>query len=452
MAGTGYGIRAALSYSVAMLTPFFRSLLRPFLAATAVVLAAPALLAAPHVVYVRCGTLIVDAEQAPMTDAAVVITDGRITAVGTALPVPSGAEQIDLSHDTVIPGLVDAHIHIWTGPRGSEASEGLEALRGQKAMAYALDSGIAAVRVLGTSDFVDVALRDAIDEGTIPGPHMIPAAHAISIPAGHGDQFTYPAKLPLEDYYTPLNGFINSPADAEKAVHLQLKYGARVIKVLASGGVLSPLDSPDAEQVSPEELKVIVETAHMLRVKVAAHVENLETVLAALHAGVDSIEHGAGADEECMRLMKAQHTTLVPTVYIVDNILAHGAQMGIPDYSLRKARELSERHFASFKLAVHDDVFMAAGSDQSYQPGQGTVRDEIMTEVKYGMTPQAALVSATTHGAELLGLDSQLGTVAVGKEGDLVALDGNPLTDIHALAHVVAVVYQGRSIPPANRQ
>jgi imidazolonepropionase-like amidohydrolase len=435
-----------------MQASLIRFLSRVVVSTVAVVLGAPALLAAPHVVYVRCGTLIFDAEQAPMTNAAVVITDGTITAVGASLPVPAGAEQIDLSHDTVIPGLVDAHIHIWTGPRGATDSEGLEALRGQKAMAYAVDSGVAAVRVLGTDDFVDVALRDAIDEGTIPGPHMIPAGHAISIPAGHGDQFTFPAKLPLDDYYTPLNGFINSPADAEKAVHLQLKYGARVIKVLASGGVLSPLDSPDAEQVSPEELKVIVETAHMLRVKVAAHVENLETVLAALHAGVDSIEHGAGADDECMRLMKAQHTTLVPTVYIVDNILAHGAQMGIPEYSLRKARALAERHFASFTLGVRDGVFIAAGSDQSYTPGQGTVRDEIMTEVKYGMTPKDALVSGTKHGAELLGLDHLLGTVAVGKEGDLVALDGNPLSDIQALAHVTAVVYQGRSRTPANRQ
>jgi imidazolonepropionase-like amidohydrolase len=411
-----------------------------------------AAIAAPKVVFVRCGKLIFDAEKPPMTNADVIIADGKITAVGTGLAVPEGATQVDLSNYTVLPGLIDAHIHIWSGPRESNSSEGLEALRAQKAMNYALESGIAAVRVLGTSDFLDVALRDAIDEGTIPGPHMIPAGHAISIPAGHGDHFTYPAKIPLTDFYTPLNGFIDSPDDAEKAVHLQLKYGAGVIKILASGGVLSPLDSPDAEQISPEELRRIVETAHMLRVKVAAHCENLETILAALHAGVDSIEHGPGLNQEAVNLMKSLHTSYVPTVYIVDNILLHGTELHLQEYSLRKAREIGEKEFAAFKLALDNSVFIAAGSDQSYEPGQGTVRDEAITEVKYGMTPQQALVAATKHSAELIGLDALLGTVAIGKEGDLVAVEGDPLTDIHALERVRAVVYQGRSVQPANRK
>jgi imidazolonepropionase-like amidohydrolase len=415
-------------------------------------LAAVAAIAAPKVVFVRCGKLIFDAEKPPMTNADVIIADGKITAVGTGLAVPEGATQVDLSNYTVLPGLIDAHIHIWSGPRESNSSEGLEALRAQKAMNYALESGIAAVRVLGTSDFLDVALRDAIDEGTIPGPHMIPAGHAISIPAGHGDHFTYPAKIPLTDFYTPLNGFIDSPDDAEKAVHLQLKYGAGVIKILASGGVLSPLDSPDAEQISPEELRRIVETAHMLRVKVAAHCENLETILAALHAGVDSIEHGPGLNQEAVNLMKSLHTSYVPTVYIVDNILLHGTELHMQEYSLRKAREIGEKEFAAFKLALENGVFIAAGSDQSYEPGQGTVRDEAITEVKYGMTPQQALVAATKHSAELVGLDSLLGTVAIGKEGDLMAVEGDPLTDIHALERVRAVVYQGRSVQPANRK
>jgi imidazolonepropionase-like amidohydrolase len=414
-------------------------------------LAASAAMAAPKVVYVKCGKLIFDAEKAPLVNAAVIITDGKITAVGTGLAVPEGAEVVDLSNYTVIPGLIDAHIHIWSGPSFGAVSDGVAALRGQKAMAYALGSGIAAVRVLGTTNFLDVVLRDAIDEGTIPGPHMIPAGHAISIPAGHGDHFTYPAYLPLDDWYTPLHGFINSPADAEKAVHLQLKYGARVIKILASGGVLSPLDSPDAVQVSPEELKQIVETAHGLRVKVAAHVENREAVMDAILAGVDSIEHGPGADAECMRLMKERHTVYVPTVFVVDNILMNGSDMHLPDYSLRKAHEISERHFASFKLGLQSGVYMAAGSDQQYAPGTGTVRDEAITMVKYGATPQFALVAATKHSAELLGLDSMLGTVAVGKEGDLVAVEGDPLSDIHSLERVRAVIYQGKSVPPENR-
>src|SRR5579863_8671979 len=405
--------------------------------------------AAPNVVYVRCGKLIFDAERAPLTNAAVIITDGKITAVGTDLAVPDGAMQVDMSNYTVLPGLIDAHIHIWTGPRSASPSEGVEALRAQKAMSYALGSGIAAVRVLGTSDFLDVALRDAIDEGTIPGPHMIPAGHAISIPAGHGDQFTFPAKIPLSDYYIPLNGFINSPDDAEKAVHLQLKYGARVIKILASGGVLSPLDSPTAEQVSPEELRVIVEQAHMDHLKVAAHDENLATILAALHAGVDSIEHGSELNQEAIDYINAHHVALVPTVYIVDDIMTNGVKMHMPGYVLRKANELGTKEIASFKMALGNNVFIAAGSDQRYEPGHGTARDEIMTEVKFGMTPEQALTSATKHGAELLGLDG-LGTVAVGKEGDLVAVQGDPMSDIHVLENVKAVVYKGASISPMN--
>ncbi len=407
---------------------------------------------APKVVYVRCGKLIYDAEKAPLSPAAVVITDGKVTAVGGAdVPVPAGAEEIDLSRYTVLPGFVDAHIHIWSGPFGKQASEPLAALRGSKAMSYALSSGVAGARVVGTEGFIDVALKDAIEEGTIPGPHLVPAAHALTIPGGHGDFFPAPPFLPMEDFYTPMNGFVNSPADAEKAVHLQIKYGARVIKVLASGGVLSPLDSPTAEQLSPEELKVIVEQAHMDHTKVAAHAENIRSILASLEAGVDSIEHGSELNEEAVNLMKRHRVVLVPTVYVVDDSVANGEKEHMPDYVMQKVRALAKTHFPSFQLALRSGVAIAAGSDRSYAPGMGTVREEMITEVKYGMTPQQALVAGTKTSAALLGLE-QLGTVEAGKEGDLVAVEGDPLSDIHALEKVRAVIFQGRSVAPANRR
>lgn len=406
---------------------------------------------APKVVYVRCGNLIYDAEKPPMTNAAVVITDGKITAVGTEVAIPAGAEQIDLSKYTVMPGLLDAHTHLWHGPFfGATPSRGLALLRGTRAVSYALNSGVVAMRVLGCDDFVDVALHDAIEEGTIPGPHIIPAAHGISIIGGHADFLSYPPQFPMEDYYTPLNGFINSPADAEKAVHLQIKYGAKVIKVMASGGVASPLDSPKAEQLSPEELRVIVEQAHMARLKVAAHAENLSSILAALRAGVDSIEHGSELNGETISFMKQHHVTLVPTVYVMDHLITDGEKMGIPQNVLKKVRDLGVTHFTSFKLALQNGVYIAAGSDQLYEPGQGTVRDEVMDEVRLSMSPKDALVSATKHGAELLGL-SDLGTIEVGKEGDLIAVEGNPLADIHVLENVRAVIYQGKNVVPANR-
>lgn len=400
--------------------------------------------------FVHCGTLIADADEAPIPGGEVIITNGKVTAVGRNLSAPKDAHHEDLSKYTCIPGLLDAHNHIWTGPRGRYPSLPLAAIRASKDMEYALDSGIVAARVLGTNGFVDVALKDAIDEGTIPGPHLIPAAHAISIPGGHGDFYDFPPDLTPENYYTPENGFINSPADAEAAVHWQLKYGARVIKILASGGVLSPLDSPLAEQVSPEELKIIVEQAHAAHVKVAAHDENLPTIWAALRAGVDSIEHGAGLDADAANYMKHHGVYLTPTLYIANNIVENGAKMHMADYAIRKANLIWQGELAGFKAAMAAGVKIAAGSDQSYEPGKGTVRDEIMTDVWFGATPQQALHFATKANADLLGLDD-LGAIANGKEGDIVAVEGNPLEDIHALEHVRAVIFQGQLVPAANR-
>ena len=401
---------------------------------------------ASPVLFVRCGHLLAVASEPERGATDLVVTDGKITAMGANLPVPAGARELDLSRYTVVPGFVDSHIHLWTGSQtGTPPSYGLQTLRAQKAMEYALHSGIMAVRVLGTDGFIDVALRDAIEEGTIPGPHMLPAGHALSIPAGHGDHFLYPATFPMDAYYTPLQGFVNSPEDAEKAVHLQIKYGAGVIKIFASGGVGSPLDSPTAEQLSPEEMKVIVEQAHMAGVKVAAHDENLKAILDALHAGIDSLEHGSDMTPEAFSIMKQQHTWWDPTVYVVDFIV-EGGDKG-PSYRIAKGKALGARHFASFKLGLASGMApqMLAGSDMQYEPGTGTVLDEMITMVKFGATPKQALIAATQNGATVLGFDT-MGSVAVGKEADFVALEGDPLQDIHAVKNTRAVVFRGKVV------
>lgn len=410
-----------------------------------------ALAAPPKVVFVKCGKLIFDAEKAPISPAGIVITDGKVTAVGKDVTAPAGAEQVDLSAYTVLPGFVDAHIHIWSGAFGQPVSEPLAALRGSKAMNYALSSGVVGARVMATLGFIDVALENAIEDGTIPGPHLVPASHPISIPGGHGDFYAQPPYLPMDDFYTPLHGFVNSPAEAEKAVHLQLKYGARAIKVMASGGVLSPLDSPTSEQLTLDELKVAVQQAHMAHVKVGSHAENLRSIRNSIEAGVDSIEHGSEMDQVAVDAMKSRGIVFVPTVFVVEESVANGQKMHMPDYVITKVNALAKTHFPSFQLALHSGVTIAAGSDHSYGPGTGTVRDEMISEVKYGMTPQQALTSGTKTSAALLGLD-QLGTVESGKEGDLVAVEGDPLSDIHALEKVRAVIFQGRSVTPANRQ
>jgi len=274
---------------------------------------------------------------------------------------------------------------------------------------------------------------------------MLPAGHAISIPGGHSDHYTYPATVDLEEAYTPLQGIINSPADAEKAVHLQIKYGAKVIKIMASGGVGSPLDSPAAEQLSPEEMKVIVEQAHMARVKVSAHDENLQTILDALHAGIDSLEHASELNLEAIDYMKAHHTWWDPTVFVVDNIV-QGGDHG-PAHRIRKGKALASTHFASFQLGLKNGMApqMCAGSDMNYAPGTGTVLDEMITMVKYGATPKQALVAATINSAALAGW-SDMGTLAVGKEADFVALDGDPTVDIAAVKKTRAVVFQGKVV------
>ncbi len=410
--------------------------------------------AAPRSLAVRCGTLITDPLRPPIRNATVVITDGKITAIGPGAAVPQGAEELDLSALTVMPGLIDAHSHLWTGPLTSQTvADPVATLRASKAVAFALGSGVVALRTVGGQGFIDVGLQTAIDEGTIPGPHIVPGAHAISTPGGHGDFIPMPPSFALADYYTPLNGFVNSPADAEKAVHLQIKYGARVIKILASGGVASPLDSPTAEQVSPEEMKVIVEQAHMAGIKVAAHAENLKTILDALHAGVDSIEHGSELDAEAVDFMKAHHVYLVPTLNVVDSIVRM-SDSRFPELMIRKGKALASKHFASFKLALGSGVTMAAGADDFYQPDRPAgLPAELVTDTKYGMTPQQALVTATVNGADLLGLDA-LGKLAVGKEGTLIAVEGNPLDDITAVQRVRAVVKEGNVVkrPAAQNQ
>jgi imidazolonepropionase-like amidohydrolase len=395
-----------------------------------------------EVLYIKAGRLIVDATQPAIPQGAVIVTDGTVIAAGAGLAVPAGARQIDLSAYTVLPSILDAHCHLWTGGLLDTPSPGYAALKASQAVRYALESGISALRVLGSADFVDVAMRQGIEDGTIPGPHIIPAAHALTIPGGHGDHFTLPYSISLGELYTPLHGFVSSPADAERAVQLQIKYGAKVIKLLASGGVGSPLDYPSDEHLSPEEMRVAIAEAHMHHLKVAAHAENLQTILDALAAGVDSIEHGSELNQEAIESIKTHGATLVPTVNVVDTFQTFGERQHLPEVMMTKARNLAKSHFTSFQLALKNGTRMAAGSDTFHSPGGATVLDELVTEVKYGMTPQQALESGTVRGAELLGLD-KLGRLTPGMEGDLIAVEGDPLSNIHAVEKVRFVLFKG---------
>lgn len=396
-------------------------------------------------VYIKTGRLIVDATKPPIAGGAVLITDGIVTAAGSNVTAPAGARQIDLSAYTVMPSLLDAHIHLGTvGPNSPyPLPPGEGALRAAPGMKYALESGVAAVRVVGCADFLDVALRNAIDDGVIPGPHILASGHALSVYAGHGDHFMFPYTMPMPDVYNPLNGFVTSPDDAEKAVQLQIKYGARAIKLLASGGVGSPLDLPSQQNLTFEEMQVAVREAHMRHATVAAHAENLTSIMDAMRAGVDSIEHGSDLNQEAVDYMKSHNVKFTPTVAVVDTFLE--ARPNALDVSKKKVLVLAKTHFPSFQLALKNGVFMEAGSDMGYKPGSQTVFDEVIIEVKYGMTPQQALETATTHAAALMGMN-QLGRIAPGMEGDLVAIDGDPLSDIHIIKNIKMVIYQGKVV------
>ena len=400
-----------------------------------------------EVLYIKAGRLIVDASQPAIPQGAVIVTDGVVTAAGAGLAVPAGARQIDLGAYTVLPSILDAHCHLWSGGLLQTPSPGYAALKAAQAVAYAVQSGVSALRVLGSTDFVDVAIHDAIEDGSIPGPHLIPAAHPLTIPGGHGDRQTLPWSMPFADLYAPLHGFVSSPADAERAVQLQIKFGAKVIKLLASGGVGSPLDWPGDDHLSIEEMRVAVEQAHMHHLKVAVHAENLRTILDALNAGVDSIEHGSELNQEAIESIKGHGATLVPTVNVVDTFQTFGERQHLPEVMMMKARNLAKSHFASFQLALKNGTRMAAGSDTFYSPGGATVLDELVTEVKYGMTPRQALESGTIVGAALLGLD-KLGRLSPGMEGDLIAVEGDPLADIHALERVRFVLFKGTVMKP----
>ncbi len=420
-----------------------------------------ALCAAPvhaaDVLYVKAAHLIVDASQPAISPGALVITDGVVTAAGANVALPPGARQLDLGGLTMMPSLLDAHTHLAGGaptPQPGQptplATPGYAALQAQKSVGAALALGVAAMRVLGTSDFLDVSIKNAIDDGLIPGPHIIPAAHPLSIIGGHDDFAPLPYTLDVRDLYTPLHGYVSSPADAEKATQLQIKFGARVIKLMASGGVGSPLDSPADENLTLDEMRAAVQQAHMHHLKAAAHAESLQAIMDAMRAGVDSIEHGSDLNQEAVDYMKSHNVVLVPTVHVAietanETRRAAPGTFGASAYSQFKAKALVAKHEASFALALKNGVTMAAGSDNAYTAGSTGIFAELVSDVQHGMSARQALVSATLQGAALLGLDT-LGKLTPGMEGNFIAMDGDPLVDIHAIEKVRVVVFKGKIV------
>ncbi|HEY3280534.1 MAG TPA: amidohydrolase family protein [Gemmatimonadales bacterium] len=400
---------------------------------------------------IRAGTLVDGTGGAPVKNAVILVQGDRITAVGANVQVPAGATVVDLSGWTVLPGFIDAHVHL-TGHTIGDGdwqhaalveSASQRTLLGAAHAQQTLEAGFTTVRNVGAAEFTDIALRNAINAGWVPGPRILGAGISFGISGGHcdGSSGFQPASPASR------GGFETGAADGVEAVRAMVRYdvknGADVIKICATGGVLSPTDSVGVQQYTEEEMRAVVEAARMVERRVAAHAHGTEGIKAAVRAGVTSIEHGSILDAEAVTLMKQHGTWLVPTLlagFTVESLATAGR---LPPAIAAKALAIAPRMHASFKLAVDGGVRIALGTDAGVMR-HGTNGREFGLMVKYGMTPMQAIVAGTLNGATLLGLERDIGTVAAGKRADLVAVRGDPLQNIALLERADFVMKDGR--------
>jgi imidazolonepropionase-like amidohydrolase len=380
-------------------------------------------------------------------DQLILIQGDRIKAVGPAAgtEIPAGAKLIDLSNRTVLPGLIDCHTHLTMSPfvgayRALSMSVPREALLGARNARVTLEAGFTTVRNVGASGFSDVALRDAINAGDVPGPRMLVSGPPLSISGGHGDE-----NLLAPEYQASADGVADGVPAVMARVRRNVKYGADVIKFMATGGVLSEGDNPALEQYSPEEMRAIVETAHGLGRKVAAHAHGALGIRDAVLAGVDSIEHGSYINEEDIGLMKQRGTYLVPTLYLEDWVLENYQKMGLTENMLAKARTVIPAARGNEERAIREGVKIAFGTDAAVYP-HGLNAHEFAVMVKLGMKPLGAVQAATVNAADLIGWTDRVGTVEPERFADLIAVEGDPLQDVTTLERVRFVMKGGQVI------
>jgi imidazolonepropionase-like amidohydrolase len=373
-----------------------------------------------------------------LQDVTVLVRGDRIAAVGPDVQIPAGAKVVDLPDHTLMPGFIDMHTHITMDPSGGYSDPvlrqwpGYEAIVGVRNARRTLLAGFTTVRNVGSGDWADIALRDAIANGIVPGPRIFAGAHSLGITGGHCDVNGFRPDLGVEP--GPAQGIANGTQGVMEAVRYQIKYGADVIKICATGGVLSAGDAVGVQQYTLEEMRTIVETAAFAERRVAAHAHGVEGIKAAVSAGVASIEHGSVLDDEAIDLMKQKGTYLVPTRMAFEAVV-RGAESGtLAPWAAAKALEIAPHARDSFQRAVQAGVRIAFGTDAGVFP-HGENAGEFSLLVDAGMTPLQAIQAATTHAADLLGPPAQaLGSIAAGQYADLVAVRGNPLTDIRLLS------------------
>ena len=386
------------------------------------------------------------------TPGVVVAADGKIVAVGANAAIPAGAEVIDLGDATLSPGFIDAHTHLtmmYSDDFKQNRLDGLQKTIAERALDAAANArvtlmgGITTVRDVGSSDYIDVGLRNAIRDGKVPGPRMLVTVHALSATGGHCD-FSQGYREGLFGHEAgPLEGVINGPDQARYAVRLDHKYGADMIKVCATGGVLSATDDVDTPQLTQEELNAIVDEAHALRRKTAAHAHGAEGAKRAIRAGIDSIEHGTFLDDEALDMMKQRGTYLVPTLMAVQGLQEQMDRgVYIPPAILVKAKVAIAAIHQTFQKAMAKGVKIGLGTDAAVYP-HGRNTEEFHQMVDLGMKPIDALRAGTSSDADLLGLADKIGTLEAGKLADVVAVPGDPLQNIRQTEHVFFVMKEG---------
>jgi imidazolonepropionase-like amidohydrolase len=377
----------------------------------------------------------------------VVVSGTKIQAVGTNINIPDNAQVIDLGDATLMPGFIDAHVHLsqestrawyhdWFNSVMRFPAE--QAMYGAHYAKATLEAGVTTVRDVGSSDYIALGLRNAIDAGVILGPRMLVANYAIGSTGGHADQDPVPPQRIA--VAGPILGVCNGPDECRAAVRYQIKYGANVIKFMPSGGVLSLSDPVDNPQLTQDEMNAIVSEAHNWGRKVAAHCHGDRAAKMALAAGVDSIEHGTFLQDDTLQEMKKKHVYLVATLFA-------GAWVGehldtFPPAIAVKARAAAAQAQLMFQHAVKIGVPLAMGTDAGVEP-HGLNAREFSLMTANGLPPAQALLAGTANGADLLGLADQTGTLAPGKFADIVAVPGNPLADMHVTEHPLLVMKEG---------
>ncbi len=398
----------------------------------------------PKRIIVRAGRVL-DVRTGQMrANQAIVIEGEKIAQIvaSSEVKAAAGDTTIDLPDSAVLPGLIDAHTHLTfelssLGYQGLAISTAREALHGARNARITLEAGFTTVRNLGAKDYADIALRDAINEGDAIGPRILASGPALGITGGHCDENLLPFA-----FHHEAEGVADGVAAVQHKVREVIKYGADVIKICATGGVLSKGDDPNASQYTIEEMKAIVADAHRLGRRVAAHAHGAEGVRWASEAGVDSIEHGHLMDDAAIATLKKNGTYLVPTLFLTEYMQSNLDRSNVPEFSKQKMRDVAAAAQINAKKAISAGVKVAFGTDAAVYP-HGLNAGEFHVYVKLGMTPLAAIQTATINAADLLGWTKTVGTVEVGKWADLIAVDGDPTKDVTTLEHVKFVMKGG---------